>query len=192
MGIVPTPESDRARFWAKVFKEETERVAGLGPCWIWTAAFLHNGYGAFRLAGKQRRAHVVSYEWHIGPTDGLSVLHHCDIRPCVRPDHLFRGTQKANIEDAISKGRMASGERNGMHTQPASRATGARNGQRLHPERTARGERVTLAKLTVEKVRKIRQLHAEGVTGLAIAAMFDMGSSAVYAVIRRQTWKHVV
>lgn len=36
---------------------------------------------------------------------GQSVLHRCDVARCVNPDHLFLGTQKDNMHDAVQKGR---------------------------------------------------------------------------------------
>jgi hypothetical protein len=34
---------------------------------------------------------------------GLCVLHRCDVRPCINPDHLFLGTQKDNMADLAAK-----------------------------------------------------------------------------------------
>ena len=37
----------------------------------------------------------------------LHVLHHCDNPPCVRPSHLFLGTDADNVQDMLAKGREA-------------------------------------------------------------------------------------
>ncbi len=47
----------------------------------------------------------------LGP--GEIVCHHCDNPPCVRPEHLFRGTMADNMRDRDSKGRQARGSHNG-------------------------------------------------------------------------------
>jgi hypothetical protein len=86
------------RFWRHVNKTES--------CWIWTAACRHHGYGAFNDS-PEIIAHRMA--WHLtygAVPDGMMVLHKCDVRRCVRPDHLFLGTAKDNTQDCISKGRF--------------------------------------------------------------------------------------
>lgn len=43
--------------------------------------------------------------------DDLLVLHSCDNPSCVRPDHLFLGTDAVNMRDKQRKGRATSGPR---------------------------------------------------------------------------------
>ena len=86
------------RFWAKV-----ERGEG---CWLFTGYRASHGYGSHRYQGKAYRAHRLAYLLTYGtlPSD-LNVCHHCDNPGCVRPDHLFLGTQADNMRDMIAKGR---------------------------------------------------------------------------------------
>lgn len=92
--------SPEERFWKKV-----QKSAG---CWVWTASSYPNGYGMFSpSAGELTGAHRFSYRLHFGPIPRRKkVLHTCDNRPCVRPDHLFLGTTRDNLLDAIRKGRF--------------------------------------------------------------------------------------
>ena len=89
------------RFWSKVRKTS--------DCWWWEGG-ASNRYGNFCVfkGGKDRsrRAHVVSFFLAVGrwPRSGMDVMHSCDNRLCVNPEHLSEGTRKQNIHDAISKG----------------------------------------------------------------------------------------
>lgn len=74
-------------------------------CWVWSASGEYGSYGYFSYLG-ETRAHRVSYILYIGPIpNDLLVLHKCDRRSCVNPDHLFVGTQKDNVRDMVDKGR---------------------------------------------------------------------------------------
>lgn len=79
-------------------------------CWIWTAAIGNKGYGHFWSVVRPEPAHRVSYRLHNGEiADGLLVLHRCDNRLCVNPDHLFLGTNQDNMTDMVKKDRQAKG-----------------------------------------------------------------------------------
>jgi len=93
-----------SRFWQKVNKTE--------GCWLWTASLRSTGYGQIHVKSycNPEGAHRVSYELHYGPIPkGMDVCHHCDVRHCVRPSHLFLGTRKQNMQDASAKGRLPNG-----------------------------------------------------------------------------------
>jgi hypothetical protein len=75
-------------------------------CWEYEGFCLPNGYSRIKYDGKVRLGHRASWMEHRGPIqDGLCVLHKCDNRKCVNPDHLFLGTKKDNTSDMIAKGR---------------------------------------------------------------------------------------
>ena len=102
------------------FDLHVERLPGDG-CWIWTGGVSSSGYGIFYWAGKSEHAHRASYAMNVGMIeDGGWVLHHCDEKRCVRPDHLYVGTREQNVRDAIQRKRMATGSRHGSHTKPES------------------------------------------------------------------------
>jgi len=84
-------------------------------CWVWKDHLMHKGYGVISINGKPKRAHRVSYELHKGEiTNNLHVLHKCDVRCCVNPDHLFLGTNADNMRDRDAKGRAAKGVSHGL------------------------------------------------------------------------------
>jgi hypothetical protein len=153
------------RFWKHVDKS--------GECWLWTATRSSDGYGRVRVQRPKRtdlNAHRVSWELAYGPIpSGQHVLHHCDNPPCVRPDHLFLGTNADNVADKVAKGRTAD----------------------------TRGERNHKAKLTAEQVAVIRAEWTAGAIGRPIgrsktaelAERFGVTKSSIYHVARGWTWR---
>ena len=143
------------RFWAKVRRHE-------GGCWEWGGCLSDTGYGTF-YAGRVYSTHRYSWELHFGPIPtGMCVLHRCDNRACVRPDHLWLGTKAENSRDMVAKGR---------ERVPALRGS-------------AHGE----AKLTEEAVIEIRSSDAKGID---LAAKFGVSPSLVSLVRKRKAWQHI-
>ena len=111
------------------FERMTDRS---GECWLWKGKEFTWGHGRARIEIRGQRITVyrAAYEYFIGPIPaGLGVLHHCDEPLCIRPDHLFLGTNADNYHDSQRKNRHCAGERHGM------------------------------AKLTAEDVHRIRASH---------------------------------
>lgn len=88
------------------------RVDPETACWLWTGFLTSTGYGGVYVARKLCIASRVSWETHRGPIPkGLCVLHHCDVRPCINPEHLFLGTKGDNNRDCAAKGRYPNQKR---------------------------------------------------------------------------------
>lgn len=77
-----------------------------GECWEWPGALDRIGRGIKRMHGTQIASRATWIEV-FGPIEpvSLNVCHKCDNPPCVRPSHLFLGTQGDNIQDMLQKGR---------------------------------------------------------------------------------------
>ncbi|MDE2106555.1 MAG: HNH endonuclease [Patescibacteria group bacterium] len=133
-------------------------------CWKYTRGLNGRGYGNFWDHGRTRSAHVVSYELFNGSIPhGHSILHKCDYKPCINPDHLFTGTTKDNIDDMIAKGR--------------SKFVGVQNGRAI---------------LTEEDIPVIRELLAiKGVTQEAIAEHFKVSVGTISHIKNNRAWGHI-
>lgn len=89
------------RFFEKVQKTES--------CWIWKGAVKDTGYGVMQKGARGRgliRVHRFSYEYHTRETipKGKVLMHSCNNKVCVNPDHLSVGTYGENLKDAWRDG----------------------------------------------------------------------------------------
>ena len=146
------------------FQEKIQKTDG---CWLWTGGvFQVSGYGQFNPDTGPGHvpvaAHRFSWELFCGPIpDGLDVLHRCDVRRCVRPDHLFLGTHQANMDDKVAK------------------------------DRQVKGEAVNTARLTAADIPVIRRRFAAGESSRALARQYGVSKTSILRLARRRSWKHV-
>ena len=95
----------KERLYNKIEKDAT-------GCWLWQGTCYHDGYGAINISGKMKRTHRVSWELINGSIpEGMYICHHCDVRDCINPAHLFLGTQQDNVKDMIKKKRDRSSKK---------------------------------------------------------------------------------
>jgi len=98
-------KSEYERFWSNVDKECSEFF----DCWEWTGFKTRWGYGGFSLNHKSYLAHRVAWELVNGKIpEGMCVLHECDNKKCVNPDHLKLGTHQDNTDDMMLRNRSCS------------------------------------------------------------------------------------
>lgn len=103
--IISDPErcaNLEARFWPKVERRTRHE------CWPWIAKATHPfGYGRMTAGrGVNLKAHQIAFALANGPIpEGSAVLHSCDHPWCCNARHLFLGSQRDNMADALKKGR---------------------------------------------------------------------------------------
>ena len=139
------------RFWNKVDVREPEN------CWEWLAYRNQYGYGQFWFENKKVNAtRVVMFIRGYDVQDKM-VCHHCDNRACVNPNHLYLGDQKENMEDAVERGRIPTGEDHG---------------------------RSKLSDLERMEIR--RRYHNEGVSMRDLANEYDVAPSTISYTLNHQ------
>ena len=153
------PVKINAKFWRSLKKE--------GACRVY--------YGK---NGKEYRTARLVYEKKIGPIpSGKYVCHTCDRTGCVALRHLWLGTQKQNMADAIQKGRAVFPPI--RHLPPA------------HP--FPKGNKYALLgnghkRFTLTQAKKIRKLHRHGVRQIDLMRRYQASKSCIYNILKRNTY----
>lgn len=130
-------------------------------CWNWTGStFSFTGYACLCLGTRHLSARL-SYVTFRGCIGTSLVLHRCDNRLCINPDHLFLGTNADNSKDMKDKGRSLYGEKN--HA----------------------------AKLTEEDVLRIRELMKQGIKPTVIAREYGVTSTTIYYIRNGKSWSYL-
>jgi hypothetical protein len=127
-------------------------------CWEWTGTLNKGGYGKFRGINASK----VMWEYEYGKVkNGLQVLHTCDNRKCVNPDHLFLGTISDNMRDKTEKNRQA------------------------------KGSKIGCSILNEENVLEIRKQRMEGFTYTYLAEKYAVDWYNIRKICKNESWKHV-
>ncbi len=150
------------RFWAKVSVVDDE-----DSCWNWLFNKDRAGYGKIWVNETMRAAsaHRVSWFLSTGKWPKKCVCHHCDNPSCVRPSHLWLGTNLENSHDRVNKGRSA------VNINPQ---IGEKNGR---------------AKLKRGQVDEIRRLYLAGEEQIHLAKVFGVTQGLISAIVLGKLWR---
>jgi len=92
-------------------------VIDANGCWRWQGFKGDTGYAQTGYRGHAMNGHRAMYMIHFGVKLATEqyVLHRCDVRDCINPDHLWIGTAKDNNNDCAKKGRHFEGLKTHCH-----------------------------------------------------------------------------
>jgi len=151
---------DETKFWAKV------AMIPFHECWEWVGRKNPKGYGfCYARWGSHREqlAHRASWIIHYGNIPaGKHILHKCDNPGCVRPEHLYAGTNAENVRDKMIRGRTGKEKR--------------------------AGERHHATKFTADDVRSIRSSTA---THTALAKQYGVTIQCISQIRKGKNWRYL-
>lgn len=160
-----------------------------GGCWIWTGSTTQDGYGYGSVLGTTVFAHRLSHMLFKGPlVQGKCVLHKCNVRPCVNPDHLYEGTNRDNVDDRLRTYGCDPEIRKRREHRDIISLTGKRkyNKSGLPRRPSAPGSRLGHNKtLIAEQVREIRASNAPGTL---LADRYGVAPGTISKIRSRQLW----
>ncbi len=134
-------------------------------CWEWKGHKIWSGYGLMSYKEGSKAVHRVAYTvWKGDIPKGKYVLHKCDNRACINPDHLFLGTHLDNMNDMKEKNRQDK-----------------RPGE-LHHVNKMKNEDIL-------EIRKLWDLGKETQAGLA--RKYKVSVSCIHNIVRRKAWNHI-
>lgn len=167
-------------FWEKVNKDGLIKPHMATSCWIWTG-YKDNGYGTFYFKGVYWSTHRFSWYLCNGeiPKGGF-ICHHCDTPSCVRPDHLYVGDHKSNLDDAVKRGllRGKPGESNPMY---------GRKGKELNPTWGYKNSRSKFSEEDLKEVRKM--LFQDKIHYSIIAKIKNVHPETIRRILKGETYK---
>lgn len=134
-------------------------------CWEWAGSRKSKRYGTLHINGRYLGIHRLAYETWVGPIpEGLVIRHKCDNTWCINPDHLETGTHADNSRDMVARNR----------------------------QRDQKGSNHNMSRVTEEEVISIRKRYSEGgVFQTELAEEYGLTQTAISAIIRRKTWRHI-
>ena len=151
----------------RLMEKLLSRLEKTDTCWLFKGTIRPDGYGTVKVGrkGKSWLAHRLAWlVFNQEINDTLLVCHHCDVRHCVNPNHLFQGTHKDNTRDMMLKGRHRMG---------------------ITPYRIYTGEEHHSSKITYQQAEEMRRIYAEGeISFRKLGQQYGICADGAWKIIR--------
>jgi hypothetical protein len=143
--------------------KKIEWIVESNGCWKCTSHKKSTSNGYVYIRQNHTLISKILYEQKFGKIKkkGVCMLHKCDNRWCINPDHFFLGSKADNCRDRTLKGRQASGEQIAQH------------------------------KLKEKDITYILQLKSNGQSYSKIANLYKVSKHCIWCVVKGITWKKV-
>lgn len=136
-------------------------------CWICISHTISAGYPRIKHQGEFYTLHRFIYQQKVDDEiDGFVIMHSCDNKKCINPDHLQKGTNSQNMKDAFARGLVNIDDR--------------------------KGENARCVKLDDQQVIEIRNLgDRDDITNKEIGQRYGIDPSQVSRIINYKAWTHI-
>lgn len=134
-------------------------------CLIW-GPVNSTRYGTITINKKNYSAHRIIATLVYGlPAENQVVMHSCNNKPCINPEHLSIGSQSDNLKYAASLRR---------NFVPG-----------------LKGEEHRMSKLNDTSVREIREKYKNGISSVKLGLEYGVNGRTIRSLLAGKTWKHV-
>ena len=142
-------------------------------CWIWNKYVDNLGYARAFVDGENARVHRLSLGLSIGGIpEGKQANHHCDVRCCVNPVHIYAGDKLQNARDMVRRGRHGTTKQ-----EVRAKISSSKKGRFC-------GDDGSNTKLFSWQKPELKTLRDAGVSVKELAAKYGVNPSYLYAVLR--------
>ena len=134
----------------------------ISGCWEWQGSLSKSGYGKSSYLNKSWRSHRLMFFFEYGYEPKM-VLHECDNRRCINPDHLYAGDHHKNMADMVVRKRSC-------------KPQGVK-----HPQ----------SKFKDSDILEMRSLYDDGSGIDYLSSKFKTHREYVRQIVQRKRWKHI-
>lgn len=97
--------------WQEILDEHTDKTSSSRGCWLWKGRKNSQNYGEIKIRSNTKTIYIRAHRLALivkfsGERKERLACHHCDNPECVKPLHLYWGTNQDNQNDAVISKRV--------------------------------------------------------------------------------------